>query len=377
MERATYSMNRVISYCLSPFLSFTVSNPRRCAQTFQRLHTGMNISASFQGGAGTPLQHSRQQQFPLTLPQILPPNASLAAPERTFPPVASDTVTPDEVLALGVLTLAGLWPGVWCGIAAIIVQKVEQLAQKGAADAPFRRCAQSLVDILLRSPGKDKLAAETWQNVARAQARLPEDLAQVLGMACSLLQRRATEDFHTQARKKRRRALSLDTVAALSTPFPRFSPPCTAAMVAMGSGLCSEEEEVEEMARGRDSHQAQMAVSPPSCPSPPPPSMRQSREHESSQPEPLLALPAMPYPLQRVQQAPQLDVSPAAAVRPESQLPPTSPPSPSLLSPLLQMPAAPVNHLHNGHLWGGDAPGGGSAGMDYPTPVDHSAVVYR
>ncbi|CAM9387923.1 unnamed protein product, partial [Laminaria digitata] len=196
-------------------------------------------------------------------------------------------ITPDEVLTLGVLTLAGLWPGTWCGIAAIIMRKVEWLAQRGAVGMPFRRCAQSLVDMLLRSPGDASLAVETWQQLASAQARLPDDLAQVLGLACSLLQRRTMESEDVRAKKKRRRAFSSDTVATLSASPPQLALPGAIARVIMVSDIWREQE--EEQGRER------LATPPPPSPPPPPPPA-------PSPPAPLqglvLPLPPLPSPAQ-------------------------------------------------------------------------------
>eukprot|EP00903_Cladosiphon_okamuranus_P008025 g7742.t1 len=154
-------------------------------------------------------------------------------------------VTPDEVLTLGVLALAGLWPGCWSGIAAIIVHKSERLKKSGAVDAPFQRCARSLVDLLLRNPREASLAPETWQHLADAQARLPSELGQVLGLACSLLQRRSLEASDARAKRKRRRAFSSNAGAARSTTVPQLPIPCRPATLAIAIDVVRQHEEQE------------------------------------------------------------------------------------------------------------------------------------
>ncbi|CAM9393906.1 unnamed protein product [Scytosiphon promiscuus] len=180
-------------------------------------------------------------------------------------PVASP-VTPQEVLTLGVLALAGLWPGCWSGIAAIISQKVELLAQIGAVDAPFRRCAQSLVDMLLRSPGEPSLAAETWQELASAQADLPDELGEMLGLACSLLQHRSFETADSRAKRKRRRASRLNTVAAVTAPVPRLAPICTTAIVNVVNDVARDEEEQEMENRRKRQREMERLAAPPLLP---------------------------------------------------------------------------------------------------------------
>lgn len=158
---------------------------------------------------------------------------------------AAAMVTPDEVLTLGVLALAGLWPGCWNGIAAIIVQKVERLKKSGAVDAPFQRCARSLVDLLLRNPGEASLAAQTWQHLAVAQARLPNELGKMLSLACSLLQCRSLEASDTRAKRKRQQALSSDAVAARTGTIPPLPAPCKTALLTMVSNVARDHEEQE------------------------------------------------------------------------------------------------------------------------------------
>ena len=222
-------------------------------------------------------QHAPRVQRPI--PHIPPP------PEVDQGRVGGDgaKITPDEVLTLGVLTLAGLWPGTWCGIAAIIMRKVEWLAQRGAVGVPFRRCAQSLVDMLLRSPGDASLAVETWQQLASAQARLPDDLAQVLGLACSLLQRRTMEAEDVRAKKKRRRAFSSDAVATLSASPPQLALPATIARVIMVSDIWREQEQ----------EQSREHLETPPPPSPPPP----PQPLTPPPPLPGLVLPLPPLPV--------------------------------------------------------------------------------
>lgn len=193
-------------------------------------------------------------------PEPLPPPPPPVVDERLSPGPSDATgrVTPDEILTLGVLALAGLWPGTWVGIAAVIVKQVDQLARNGAADIPFRRCAMSIVDMLLKTPGDPTVAVETWRHLAAAQARLPHDLQQVLGLACSLLQSRTMEAAETRARKKRRRTASADTMAAMSMDPTRFAHPCAAAVVSMMGDIRREEESgrkerAEEGAEGKAS----------------------------------------------------------------------------------------------------------------------------
>lgn len=230
-------------------------------------------------------------------------------------------VTPDEVLTLGVLALAGLWPGCWNGIAAIIVHKVERLKNSGAADAPFQRCARSLVNLLLSNPGETTLAAETWQHLSDAQARLPNELGQVLGLACSLLQRRASETSEARVRRKRRRAFSSNAVAARAATIPQLPIPCTPATLAMASVIVRDQEEQElEERRKRENEMEGSAVPrllPPSevlplllqQPQPPPPPASASAEAAQQQPQP----PAL------------ASTSPGAAPLPPDQLMPAQP----------------------------------------------------
>lgn len=149
-------------------------------------------------------------------------NTSPAAEGSSSPLGCTDdtTVSPDEVLALGALALAGLGPESWCGIAAIIVHQVDRLSQRGAADAPFRRCATSLVSMLLKTPDDPRGVEETWKHLADAQARLPPELSLVLGLSCSLLQGRTGEAADLRARRKRRRVSSVAAVVRMSAPPP-------------------------------------------------------------------------------------------------------------------------------------------------------------
>lgn len=186
-----------------------------------------------------PLQREQQSQRQQLLQ--IQQDAPVLAPAPTN--VNAAAVTPDEVVTLGALALAGLWPGTWCGIAAIIVRQVEILSQRGTADLPFRRCARSLVDMLLRSPGEPSVAVETWQHLASAQARLPDNLSQALGLACSLLQGRTMEAADVRARKKRRRSCSADAVASVSARPPPLTPPCATALVVMVNDIGREEEQ--------------------------------------------------------------------------------------------------------------------------------------
>lgn len=207
-------------------------------------------------------------------------------------------VTPDEVLTLGVLALAGIWPGCWNGIAAIIVHKVERLKQSGAVDAPFQRCARYLVDLLLRDPGEASLAAETWQYLADAQARLPSELGQVLSLACSLLQRRSLEASDARAKRKRRRAFSSDAVAARAATVPQLPIPCTPATLAIAIEVVreDEEQELEERRKRKREMEGSMVprLLPPSevlplllqQPQPPPPLPPSSASTEAAQLQP-------------------------------------------------------------------------------------------
>lgn len=209
-------------------------------------------------------------------PYLPPPDRS---PDRdddaAAAPTVSDTeraeaaaspVTPQEVLTLGVLALAGLWPGCWSGIAAIISHKAERLAQRGAVDAPFRRCARTLVDMLLQSPGKSHLAAETLQQIASAQADLPDELGEMLGLACSLLQHRSFETADTRAKRKRRRSLRLHTLAALTAPISRLPPVCATALANVVSDVARDEEEQEMESRRKRQREMERLAAPPLLP---------------------------------------------------------------------------------------------------------------
>lgn len=238
---------------------------------------------------------------------------------------AAAMVTPDEVLALGVLALAGLWPGCWNGIAAIIVHKMGRLTTKGAADdAPFQRCARFLVDLLLRNPGEASLAAETWQHLADVQARLPKELGQTLGLACSLLQRRSLEASDARAKRKRQRASSSDAVAARMAPVPRLPAPCATALLTMVSDVAREQEEKElEDRRKRQRELEGSAVPrllPPSevlpllllqHPQPPPPALASAEAAQQQEQQP--QLPAL------------ASASPGAAPATSDQLAPAQP----------------------------------------------------
>lgn len=216
-------------------------------------------------------------------------------------------VTPDEVLTLGVLALAGLWPGCWNGIAAIIVHKVERLKNSGAGDAPFQRCARALVDLLLSNPGEASLAAETWKHLADAQARLPNELGQVLSLACSLLQRRSFEASDARAKRKRRRAFSSDAVAARAATLPQLPIPCTPAMLTMASGVVREQEEQELEERRKRQRELEGSGFPRLLPPsevlplllqqpqpPPPPPASASAEAAQQQPQPPTPVSAPP-----------------------------------------------------------------------------------
>lgn len=262
------------------------------------------------------------QRYPPTSPRPRSPEPQPFVVHHQKAPEFSDSdgerVTPDEVLTLGVLALAGLWSGTWAGIAAIIVKQVDRLAQRGAADLPFRRCAMSLVDMLLKTPGDPTVAVETWRHLAAAQARLPDDLSQVLGLACSLLQSRTMEAADIRLRKKRRRAGSTDTVAVMSAPPPRFTPPCATALVELVIDMDLEEEnkrkekdkQVEQDARRRwrnspaneaaltssSSAAWQQFTSPLHLPSPPEPAdvhPHQHRQHLEPLPHPNNFVPAL------------------------------------------------------------------------------------
>lgn len=270
-------------------------------------------------------------------------------------------VTPDEVLALGVLTLAGLWPGTWSGIAAIIVQKVDRLAKRDAVDIPFRRCAESLVDMLLRNPGDSTAAVETWQHLASAQARLPEELAQVLGLACSLLQRRTMEAAHIRARKKRRRNFSVDTVARLSAPPPPLTPPCATALVVMVNDMGREEEESKKKTRESLLPTTTTATTPHVPPVPPPSSSPLVPSQLPPPPAPLLPLSASPPPQHASPGSslqPQLAM-PARSSHRSHQQPVYQSSSPSALPPLYS--SMPADHVQNGDGWGVSNAGAGSA----------------
>lgn len=231
---------------------------------------------------------------------------------------AAAVVTPDEVLTLGVLALAGLWPGCWSGIAAIIVHRVERLVQSGAVDAPFRRCAHSLVDMLLRSPGEADLAVETRQQLSIAQTRLPDELGQVLDLACSLLQRRAMVTADARAKKKRRRSCSSEAVVALTAPIPLAPPSCTAALVTMITDFPRTEKEQElERPRKRQRELGRVATPRLRSPSEVRPPLLQQRQPPT--PHSLAVIPHQ-------QIAVQLQVSTEAEATH-----PVHPPSPHLL----------------------------------------------
>lgn len=279
--------------------------------------------------------------------------------------------TPDEVLTLGVLTLAGLWPGTWCGIAAIIMGKVEQLSQRGAAELPFQRCARSLVDMLLRSPGEANLALETWQELDNAKARLPDDLGQVLGVACSLLQRQSMAAADIRVRKKRRRALSTDAVDALSVTAPHLAPLHGAAMVVLISDIEREAEEMEgkkrKIEREREKKKELLLHSPALEL---PPSSRPQPSCSLSPPLPPPSPPIPPY-----SEAPSL---PSQETSPGTPPPPIQQPSPpqmqasypSILSVL------PLRYPVVGDQWesaAGDGGVGGGAGSR-PVPEPRSAL---
>ncbi|CAM9469159.1 unnamed protein product [Ectocarpus sp. 12 AP-2014] len=210
---------------------------------------------------------------PIDQPQQQKPPISVSGELRSHEPPAAGpppnhangeaaAVTPDEVLALGVLALAGLWSGCWSGIAAVIVHKVEKLRRSDSVDVSFRRCAQSLVDLLLQSPGESSLGEDAWRQLSSTQARLPHKLGQVLGIACSLLQRKAVEAADMRAKRKRRRCLS-SSMAALTVPTP-LPPPCTTGLITMVGDISREEEEreIENMRIGQAAG-AERSVNPP------------------------------------------------------------------------------------------------------------------
>ncbi|CAM9253055.1 unnamed protein product [Ectocarpus fasciculatus] len=176
--------------------------------------------------------------------------------------------------------------------------------QSGSVDASFRCCAQSLVDLLLQSPGESSLGADTWRQLSSTQARLPHKLGQVLGIACSLLQRKVVETADTRAKRKRRRYLS-SSLAALKVPTPQLPPPCTTGLVAMVRDMAREEEEQEvEKMRRRQEEGAELSVNPPLLP--------------PSQVLPLL----LQQPLQPVPLPAQLQLSAAAAAPHRERTPP-------------------------------------------------------
>eukprot|EP00752_Nemacystus_decipiens_P001963 g1889.t1 len=230
-------------------------------------------------------------------------------------------VTPDEVLALGVLALAGLWPGCWNGIAAIIVHKVERMKMSGVCDIPFQQCARSLVDLLLRNPGDASLAAETWQHLTDAQARLPNELGQVLSLACSLLQRRSWEASEAREKRKRRRTCSSDAVAARAATIPSLPIPCTPAMLTMASDIVREQEEQELEERRKRQRETEASAAPRLLPpsevlplllqQPQPPPRPASASAETAQPQPQPPAPTL--------------ASPGATPAPPDQLMPAQP----------------------------------------------------
>lgn len=264
--------------CFSPLkcsrCSLVFPNPSLCRAT-----TCACNRESERGGmdaaAATPSNHSngtkvlaaqtRQRYVPILprppSPEPPPPPPPPPVVDQRLAPALSDAsgerVTPDEVLTLGVLALAGLWPGTWAGIAAIIVKQVDRLAQNDGADIPFRRCAISLVDMLLKTPGDPTVAVETWRHLAAAQARLPEDLSQVLGLACSLLQSRTMEAADVRARKKRRRIASADTVATISTAPAPLTPPCATALVVMVGDMGREEDETRRREQAEEEEEGE------------------------------------------------------------------------------------------------------------------------
>lgn len=253
-------------------------------------------------------------------------------PSPTPSHAESVLVTPDEVLTLGALALAGLWPGTWYGIAIIIIHQVERLAQRGKADAPFRRCAMSLVEMLLKSPDDPIVAVETWQYLAGARARLPEELSQVLGLACALLQSRTMEAADIRTRRKRRRTYSVDTVSAISVRPPCFTPPCATALVMMVSDMGCEDEEDE---KETEESEAEDAV--------------EEEKVDNSD-------------VVRVQGSPELSFPPL----PQALVPPL----PNHLPPLLHMPGftgLPQNHMTWGNV--------GRVPVSIPPSIDPLATV--
>ncbi|CAM9503993.1 unnamed protein product [Discosporangium mesarthrocarpum] len=139
-------------------------------------------------------------------------------------------IKPDEVLTLGVLALAALWPGTWSGIAAVIVAQLELLTATGEADDHFRECAKSLVTMLLQGPADASVAAQSWSHFSELQQRLPDELSRPLGLACAVLQGRAMEEAALRARRKRRRLIG---EISLSPMVPPLSPVLTIASVAV------------------------------------------------------------------------------------------------------------------------------------------------
>ncbi|CBN75462.1 hypothetical protein Esi_0099_0088 [Ectocarpus siliculosus] len=253
-----------------------------------------------------PTDQPQQQQPPISVSGELRSHEPPAAgPPRNHANGEAAAATPDEVLALGVLALAGLWSGCWSGIATVIVHKVEKLIRSGSVDVPFRRCAQSLVDLLLQSPGESSLGEDTWRQLSSTQARLPHKLGQVLGIACSLLQRKAVEAADTRAKRKRRRCLS-SSMAALKVPTP-LPPPCTTGLVTMVGDIAREEEEQEiENMRKTQAAGAERSVNPPLVP-------------PSQVFPPLLQQPLQPVPLPA-----QLQLSAGTAAPQPERTPPPS-----------------------------------------------------
>lgn len=336
-------------------------------------------------GMNVPAVQARQRYVPIlprpSVPEPLPPPPPpppLMVDQRLAPALSDsggERVTPDEVLTLGVLALAGLWPGTWVGIAAIIVKQVDRLAHNDCADIAFRRCAMSLVDMLLKSPGDPTVAVETWRHLAAAQARLPEDLSQVLGLACSLLQSRTMEAADIRARKKRRRIASADTVAAISAAPAPLTPPCATALVVMVSDMGREEDEArrreqakEEDERGEEGRVGLELENEPGLLTPP---------HQ------LLSL---SMPLTPEAPGPEVHISHHISPPPPPP-PPPLPHSHSYNSALQRIPLASPGHVQNGvAVWGvrsivgngisvdldaAGAPAGGCA----PSPIAPTGLV--
>lgn len=285
-------------------------------------NNGMNVLAP----------QCRYESIPPRTPSQQPPVV-----DQQLPPGPSDVtgrVTPDEILTLGVLALAGLWPGTWVGIAAVIVKQVDQLARNGQADIPFRRCAMSIVDMLLKAPGDPTVAVETWRHLAAAQARLPHDLQQVLGLACSLLQSRTMEAADMRARKKRRRTASADTVAAISVAPTHSAHPCAAALVSMMGDIRREEESGrKEQDQGSTEE-------------------RTSQEQES---EPALLISPQQLPLSPpIPLTPEANISGVHLDRHISPPPPSTPPDSQGYEPPLQqvLPASPGYIQNCTAVWG-------------------------